>query len=190
MLRLLSSPYRGLVLLVFILSGCSDTNPSVGVLKNIQGLQFENTQIITSSLGAVALQASCSPFVGNIEMSFDAGNSWISPQSHDPDSSGTCQSGVFKMKLRGAAAPLTNSKISMGQIIKLKFRVALGAAGWAYQDVDVKYMPSTALNQEILAGSKVSKNEASDIVLRGRIRSQKQEVSRGGDLVIRGRIIQ
>lgn len=190
MLRLSFKIYLGLVSLLSLVSACSDTNPSVGVLKSIQGLQFDNTRIVTSSLGAVPLQASCSPFAGNVEMSFDSGSSWISPQSHDSTSTGACQDGIFKMKLRGSADPLAQAKITSGQVIKLKFRVALGAAGWVYQDVEIKYQPSTTMSQEILAGASVSKNEGAGIVLRGRIRSQNQEISRGGDLVIRGRIVQ
>lgn len=170
------------------MAGCSDTTPTVSILKSINSFEFVNRNIVTASLSSVPLQAKCSSFVSSVEVSFDAGVTWVSPSSHDPAAKSVCENGLFNMTLSSANAPLSTMTFSSGQTLAVKFRGLMRTGNWVYSDVSVKYVPSATISQEILAGSQTQ--AGAGMVLRGRVRAQSQQTAAGGGFVLRGRITQ
>jgi len=173
---------------LFVLGGCSDTTPAVSILKNLNGLEFNSPQVVASSLSSVPLQARCSSFVEYVELSFDSGATWMSPPAHDPSAGSTCDNGIFNMRILSANAPLNAMSVAGGSVLNLKFRAKLRLGGWSQASVGIQYSPSGTVSREILAGANVL--SGGGMVLRGRIRTQNQQVSSGGNFVVRGRITQ
>lgn len=182
----LSHTFLGFML--FIAMGCSDATPSVGLLKTIKAFDFITPNIVTSSLTAVPVQAKCSSLITAVEMSFDGGNTWVSPTSHDASATANCNSGSFNMTLSKNNAPLNGMTVAIGQILTLKYRAQIKSGVWVYSDLTVKLQPSTSTSQEILAGAQVQ--SGSGVQLHGRIRGQNQQQASGGSFVLRGRITQ
>lgn len=177
-----------LALLVGAMAGCSDANPTVSILRSIEGFDFSSSNIVTASLNSVPLQANCSAFVGGVEMSFDGGATWITPTSYDPSAKSVCENGSFSVTLSDSKAPLNGMAIAKGQIFTVKFRALPKVGSWIYRDVSVKYAPSSPLSEEILVGSQTQ--TGSGLVLHSRLRGQAQQISQGGAFKIRGRITQ
>lgn len=177
-----------LALFASAMVGCSDANPTVSILRSIEGFDFSSPNIVTASLNSVPLQANCSAFVGGVEMSFDGGTTWITPTSYDPSAKSVCENGLFSVTLSDSKAPLNGMAISKGQIFTVKFRALPRIGNWIYRDVSVKYAPSSPLSEEILVGSQIQ--TGSGLVLHSRLRGQTQQVSQGGAFKIRGRITQ
>lgn len=173
---------------ILLLGGCTNTTPTVSLLKGLNGLEFVSTEVVAASLSSVSLQAQCSSFVESIEVSFDSGSTWMSPTAHDPSASSACENGIFKMKILNTNAPLNAMSIPSGSVLQLQFRAKMRVSGWSQVTVGIKYSPSGSTSQEILAGG--SEQTGAGMVLKGRIRAQSQKVSSGGDFVVRGRITQ
>lgn|GEM_PF-1933456 len=173
---------------LLFLVGCSDTSPSVSILRAIDGFDFVPPQVVTASLNSVPLQANCSLFVGNVEMSFDGGTTWITPTSYDPTAKSACENGSFAITLSRHKSPWNSMTFSPGQTLSVKFRAQPRVGDWIYRNVAIKFAPSTPLSQETLAGGSVQ--SGGGYVLRGRARMQDQHVASGGGYSIRGRITQ
>ncbi|WP_374029178.1 hypothetical protein [Bdellovibrio bacteriovorus] len=174
--------------LLFMVAGCSDTNPTVSILRSIEGFDFNPTNVVTASMNNVPLQATCSSFVGAVEMSFDGGTTWVTPTSYDPAVASQCANGSFQISLSDSKAPWSSMTFTNGQMVTVKFRAQPRIGNWIYRNVTIKYSPSTTISQEILAGAKTQ--TGTNMVLKGRVRAQEQHVASGGGFVIKGRIAQ
>ncbi|MGZ3770195.1 MAG: hypothetical protein ACXWRG_11070 [Bdellovibrio sp.] len=168
--------------------GCTDVNPTVGMLKSIEGFQFEKSQITTANLSYVPLKATCSSFLQTIEMSFD-GSTWIQPTAYDPNAKSNCDSGTFSIILTNTRTPWKTSAFSNNANITVKFRALPRVGPYIYRDVVIKYTPSPPFSQEVLAGSQIQ--SGGGFHLRGKLRAQGQGIAQqGGGFKIRGRILQ
>lgn len=174
--------------IVVFLVGCSDTSPTVSILKSIEGFDFVVPNVVTASMNSVPLQANCSAFVGSVEMSFDGGTTWMQPSAYDASAQSNCQNGAFSITLTNSKAPWNGMTFTNGQVFTMKFRAQPRIGSWIYRSVTIKYVPSSTISQEILAGSNMQKGTG--LVLRGRVRAQDQHVANGGAYAIKGRITQ
>lgn len=180
--------FKLVMLLVWGLSACSDVTPSVTLLRSIDGFEFENSAIVTSSLSSVPLKATCSSFITDVELSFDGGTTWLAARSYDPNAKQGCEGGSFNVTISNAKSPMDVMTLTSGQILTLKFRALPKMGNPIYRDVTVKYSPSTPIKQEVLVGSSVQ--SGGGFVLRGRARSQQQHTAQGGAFVMKGRVVQ
>lgn len=177
------------ILSLFIFSvGCSDTTPSVSMLRSIQGFDFLISNVVTASMNSVPLNANCSAFVGKVEMSFDGGTTWEQPSDYDSSVNSFCQNGSFAITLKKSKAPWDAMTFTSGQVFTMKFRAQPKVGDWIYRDVSIKYVPSTPKSQEILAGS--VRQSGSGYVLHGKVRGQMQHTASSSSYVLRGRITQ
>ncbi|WP_413568631.1 hypothetical protein ACLWBD_14060 [Bdellovibrio sp. HCB117] len=177
------------ILSIFLLvAGCTDTNPTVSILRSIDGFNFTNNHVITASMNSVALQAECSAFVGQVQMSFDGGTTWLNPADYQATAKNSCENGKFEITLSDAKAPWSSMTFANGDTVSVKFRAQPRVGDFIYRTVNVKYVPSSPMSHEILAGSQVQ--TGTGLHLRGRVRAQDQHVASGGGYKIRGRITQ
>lgn len=180
--------FKLFMLLALGLSACSDVNPTVTILRSIDGFEFENSAIVTSSLNSVPLKATCSSLITGVELSFDGGTTWLTANSYDPSAKQGCEGGSFNVTISNSKAPVNAMTLTSGQILTVKFRAQPKVGNFIYRDVTVKYSPSTPIKQEVLVGSQVQ--SGGGLVLRGRARSQQQHTALGGSFVMKGRIVQ
>ncbi|MGZ3773471.1 MAG: hypothetical protein ACXVCN_07150 [Bdellovibrio sp.] len=166
--------------------GCTDVNPNVSVLKSVNSFEFMKSQITTTSLFSIPLQASCSSYIQSVEMSFD-GSNWITLSAYDSTVKSNCDTGSISISLSNSKAPWNSMTFSSGQDITVKFRALPRVGPYVYRDVTIKYVPSPSFSQEVLAGAQVQTGNGMN--LRGRVRSQNQQVASGGSFKIRGRIL-
>lgn len=175
------------ILAIFYI-GCTDVNPTVTMLKSIDGFEFKSSQITTANLFSVPLQASCSSLIQSVELSFD-GSTWIQPTAYDPSAPANCDSGTFSLTLTNTKTPWKSSVFSNGEEITVKFRALPRIGPYIYRDVVIKYIPSPPFSQEVLAGSQIQTGTGFKLV--GKIRALGQgDVQLGGSYKIRGRITQ
>ncbi|MEK2646553.1 hypothetical protein [Bdellovibrio sp. BCCA] len=174
--------------LLLFLVGCSDTTPSVSILRSIDGFDFVTTNVVTASMHSVPLQANCSAFVGQVEMSFDGGATWLQPTAYDPSAKSKCENGAFTVTLSNTKSPWSGMSFTNGQVVSVKFRALPRIGSWIYRTVNVKYSPSTPISQEVLAGSQTQ--TGTGLILHGRVRSQDQHIANGGGFTLKGRITQ
>ena len=170
------------------LSACSDVNPTVTILRSIDGFEFQNSAIVTSSLSSVPLKATCSSLITGVEISFDGGATWLTAPSYDPSAKQGCEGGSFSMTISNARAPMDAMTLTSGQVLTLKFRAQPKVGNFIYREVTIKYSPSTPIKQEVLVGSEVQ--AGGGFILRGRARSQQQHTALGGSFVMKGRVVQ
>lgn len=167
--------------------GCTDVNPTVSMLKSLEnGFEFQSSQITTTSLFSVPLQATCSSYIQKVEMSFD-GSNWISPSDYDANTKSVCENGAFVITLSDTKTPWKTTTFTQGEIIAVKFRAVLSAGASLSREVKITYKPSSSLSQEILAGA--GTQTGTGFILRGKVRAQYQEIASGGNFKIRGRIL-
>lgn len=179
-----------ILIALFLSVGCTDVNPTVTMLKSIDdGFAFNASQITTASLFSVPLQASCSSLIQTVEMSFD-GSTWMPLSTYDAVAKSTCENGAVSITLSNTKTPWKNMTFVNGQIITVKFRALPRIGPYIYRDVEIKYVPSSPVSQEILAGAQIQTGNG--LKLRGKVRAQNQHVASGGSgaVYIRGRIIQ
>lgn len=171
-----------------VLVGCKEANPTVSLLRSLEIFDFENSNIVTSSLDSVSLKASCSSFIESVELSFDGGTSWLQPSAYDPSAKSFCENGIFSISLSNSKSPWNAMSFTSGQVMTVQFRALSRRGDWLYRNVNIKFTPSSPLSQELLVGSK--SQTGSGLILKGRLRAQDQNVASGGGFVIHGRIAQ
>ncbi len=171
-----------------LLGGCSNVTPDVALLRSVDALEFSPSTITTSSLTSVSLQASCSEFIGGIEMSLDGGATWITPSSYDPSATSNCKSGKFSVTLSNQKAPWDSQSVTAGQSLAVKFRTQPRPGNYFYKDVTIIYSPSIPKSQEVLVGS--AEQTGGAFKIRTKLRAQSQVKSQGGGYAINGRIVQ
>ncbi|NUN04262.1 MAG: hypothetical protein HUU57_00755 [Bdellovibrio sp.] len=157
-------------------------------MRSIDGFEFENSAIVTSSLSSVPLRATCSSFITDVELSFDGGATWMAATNYDPNAKQGCAGGSFNVTISNTKAPTDAMTLTSGQILTVKFRAQPKMGNPIYREVTVKYSPSTPVKQEVLVGSGVQ--SGGGLVLRGRARSQQQHTALGGAFVMKGRVVQ
>lgn len=184
----LGTTIYSLILGSLFLLGCSDTNPTVSLLRAIDGFEFSTPSVVTSSLSSVRLQATCSAFVSTVEMSFDDGSTWIAASAYDPAGDSGCEDGTFSVTLSNAKAPLSAMSFTSGQELVVKFRALPRVGEWIYRNVTVKYTPVSTIKQEMLAGSQVQ--TSGTVILKGRVRGMQQHTAQGGSFSLTGRVVQ
>ncbi|WP_374033934.1 hypothetical protein ACES2I_15070 [Bdellovibrio bacteriovorus] len=173
-------------MIVSILSACSDASPTVSILRSMESLEFNPNHVVTSSLNSVPLQASCSNFIGSIDMSLDGGATWITPTSYDVAAPSACVNGKFTVSLSNLKSPWSSLAISPGQTLKVKFRAQPRKNNFFYKEVTVLYSPSSTRSQEVLIGS--AEQAGGGYRVKSRLRHQQQHVAAGGNFKIKGRI--
>ncbi|KHD89272.1 MAG: hypothetical protein OM95_05360 [Bdellovibrio sp. ArHS] len=156
-------------------------------MRSIDGFNFSPSHIVTASLNSVAARAECSSFVGQVQMSFD-GTTWLNPSDYDSTAKNTCENGKFEIILSNSKAPWNSMSIVNGDTVSVKFRAQPRLGDYIYRTVNVKFVPSSPMSQEILAGSQVQ--TGTGLQLHGRVRAQDQHVAAGGGFKVRGRIVQ
>jgi hypothetical protein len=178
----------GFLYLIFILGACSNATPEVSLLHSVDALDFTVPNVVTSDLGTVTLQGKCtSAYTTGVDMSFDGGTTWVTPNSYDSTASNTCVNGQFSITLSNQKPPWSTMSITNGQILDVEFR-AHTRGGDVTQTVTVKYLPTATISQETMPGA--STQTGGGMVLKSRVRAQQQHIATGGSLILRGRILQ
>lgn len=167
--------------------GCTDANPQVSSLKLLDGFEFQKSTIVTASLQEVSIQANCSRFIDQIDLSFDNGSTWTSSKDYDSTAQ-NCTNGLFSISLSSSKSPWNGASFTSGQNINVKFRARSRAGIMIYRDLSIQYTPSSTRRQEILVGASIT--SGGGLVLKGRARGQNQQVATaaGSNLILRGRI--
>lgn len=171
-----------------LLGGCSNITPEVALLRSMDALEFSPSSITTSSLSSVSLQATCSEFIGGIEMSLDGGATWITPSSYDSTAPSNCADGKFSVTLSNQKAPWNSQSVVSGQSLSVKFRAQPRPGNYFYRDVTIVYSPSIPKSQEILVGS--ADQAGAGFRLKAKLRAHNQVKAQGAGYVINGRIVQ
>lgn len=161
-------------------------NPTVGMLRSIEGFEFSSSTVSSASLSSIELRAICSSFIGEIEMNIN-GTDWITPTSYDPAAPSTCVNGSFSVTLSNSKEPWKSLTVSPGQSLSVQFRGKSTIGNWVYRVVNIVFSPSVQNSQEVLAG--VQSQSGGGLLLHGRLRSQKQHVASGGSFKIKGIIL-
>ncbi len=180
--------YLCLFLSLFIYVGCSDANPKVSTLRALDEFDFKKNFVVAADLSSVPLQAKCSRFIDHVDVSFDNGITWTNTSSYDTSSQFDCPNSNYAVTLSNSKSPWNSMSFTNGQVVNVKFRAMSRAGFYVYRDISVKYTPSATIRQEVLVGAGTS--SATNIVLKGRVRAQKQTVATGGSFIVRGRILE
>ncbi|MDG0816204.1 hypothetical protein [Bdellovibrio svalbardensis] len=168
--------------------GCTDANPKVAALHALDEFEFKKNFVVTADLSSIPLQAKCSRFIDHVDVSFDSGATWTNTSTYDTSSQFDCANSNYTMTLSNSKAPWNSMSFTSGQVVNVKFRALSRVGNYVYRDISVKYTPSATIRQEVLVGAGTS--TAANIVLKGRIRAQKQAVASGGSVVVKGRILE
>lgn len=168
--------------------GCTDANPKVSALRALDQFDFKKNFVVTADLNSVPLQATCSRFIDHVDVSFDNGTTWTNTSSYDATSQFDCGNSNYAVTLSNSKSPWNGMSFSNGQVVNVKFRALSRAGFFVYRDISIKYTPSATIRQEVLVGAATSK--AAGLVLKGRLRAQKQSIASGGSFIIRGRILE
>lgn len=186
----LRNNFRQVVLFLsfFIYVGCSDVNPQISALHPLNDFDFTKKFIVTANLNSVPLQAVCSRFIEHIDISFDGGSTWMNTTDYNSSSQPNCASNPYMVTLSKSKPPWSTAVFTNGQIINVKFRALSKTGSYAYRDISIKYTPSIPNSQETLVGAGTL--SAAGMLLKSRLRAQEQHIAIGGNLIIRGRILE
>lgn len=174
-----------LILLIFV--GCTDANPKVSILRALDNFDFQRSFIITANMNSVPLQARCSKFIDQVDVSFDGGVTWVNTATYDP-SVQSCSTGAYSVTMSSSKAPWNSITFTNGEVVNLKFRARSRAGMIVYRDVSVKFTPSATVHQEALVGT-ASAHSAS-MNLKSRLRGQQQRTAASTTYILRGRILE
>lgn len=178
-----------------IFCGCTDANPQLSALKSMETFELKSPQIVTSDLSSISVNATCSTFITDIELSFDDGTTWMQSLAYDSGANFACQTNKeFGMTLSNNKAPWNGMTISVGQTLNVKYRARARTGTYITKDLQVLFSPGLRLSQEALVGSRLAQsgtNGGTTLHLRSRVRFQDQNVATGSNgLTLRGRILQ
>lgn len=179
-----------ILFLAFTLSACTDANPKVSQLKNLESFDLTTPQIATADLTAVSVVAKCSSFITSVDVSFDAGATWMSATAYDATSTLNCgTTKEFKITLSQQKAPWSAMGITAGTILPVQFRGNSRMGKKILRDLNVLFTPPATTSQEVLVGGQIVQT-GTGLRMRSRARFQQQSVATGGGLILRGRISQ
>lgn len=179
-----------ILLLAFILSACTDANPKVSQLKNLESFDLTAPQIATADLTAVSVVAKCTSFITSVDVSFDAGATWMNATAYDATSAVNCgTSKEFSITLSQSKAPWSSMGITAGTILPVQFRANSRMGTQILRDLNVLFTPAATTSQEVLVGGQLVQT-GTGLQMRSRARFQQQSVATGGGFVLRGRISQ
>ena len=182
--------FFSLLLLAFFLNACTDANPQVSQLKNLENFDLMSPQIATSDLTAISVVAKCSAFITGVEVSFDSGATWINSNAYDPASTMNCgTTKEFKITLSQTKAPWSTMGIAAGTNLPVQFRAHSRMGTEVLRNLQVLFTRGVSSSQETLIGGQLVQT-GTGIRLRSRLRFQKQDVATGGGFILRGRIAQ
>jgi hypothetical protein len=178
------------LVLAFILNACTDADPKVSQLKNLENFDLTTPQIATSDLTAVAVVAKCSAFITSVDVSLDGGASWTDALTYDPTSTVNCTTTKeFKITLSQTRAPWSAMAITAGTTLPVQFRAHSRMGTQILRNLNVLFTPGVTTSQEVLIGGKLLQT-GTGLQMRSRARFQQQSVATGGGLILKGRISQ
>jgi hypothetical protein len=178
------------LVLAFILNACTDADPKVSQLKNLENFDLTTPQIATSDLTAVSVVAKCSAFITSVDVSLDGGASWTDALAYDPTSTVNCTTTKeFKMTLSQTRAPWSAMAITAGTTLPVQFRAHSRMGTQILRNLNVLFTPGVTTSQEVLIGGKLVQT-GTGLQMRSRARFQQQSVATGGGLILKGRISQ
>lgn len=172
------------------IAGCTDANPTVSALKTIENFELKSPQIVTSSLNSISVQATCSVFITDVDVSFDNGSTWMTALTYDSATNFSCSTNKsFQMTLSNSKAPWSGMTVTAGQTLNVKYRARTRTNTYVTKDLQVLYNPGLSISQETLVGGRISQT-GTGLQLRSRVRFQEQEIATGSGMILRGRILQ
>ena len=179
-----------ILLLAFILNACTDANPKVSQLKNLENFDLTAPQIATADLTAVSVVAKCSSFITTVDVSFDNGATWTPSTAYDATSTTNCSTTKeFKITLSQTKVPWSGMGITAGTTLPVRFRGNSRMGTQLIRDLNVLFTPGVTASQEVLIGGQLVQT-GTGYKMRSRARFQNQNVATGGGLILRGRISQ